>query len=136
MAFAQYAKARAKSRLTMFIAKPDSSSQGRGIFLLKNPADPKVREVVNATTNDMIVQKYLSRPLLIDGYKFDFRIYVLVSSCNPLRAFIYKEGLARFATCPYEAPTSDNTVGLSVFRFDSHVVMHPYLTGQCVYTPH
>ncbi|RLV92639.1 hypothetical protein DV515_00013733 [Chloebia gouldiae] len=42
-----------------------------------------------------------SQPFLIDGFKFDMRIYVLVTSCDPLKIFLYKEGLARFATMRY-----------------------------------
>ncbi|XP_059570450.1 tubulin polyglutamylase TTLL13 isoform X2 [Alligator mississippiensis] len=50
----------------------------------------------------------VSQPFLIDGFKFDMRIYVLVTSCDPLKIFVYKEGLARFATMRYIEPSSSN----------------------------
>jgi tubulin polyglutamylase TTLL6/13 len=53
-------------------------------------------------------RKYVGKPLLIDGYKFDLRVYVLVTCMDPLRIFIYKDGLARFATEPYDAPSTKN----------------------------
>lgn len=36
------------------------------------------------------------------------RVYVLVASVDPLRLYIYHQGLTRFATQKYEPPTKDN----------------------------
>ncbi|XP_065672973.1 tubulin polyglutamylase ttll6 isoform X9 [Hydra vulgaris] len=91
---------RAKKNKT-FIFKPDSGSQGKGIYLAKNLKNFKPESSV-------ICQQYISRPFLIDGFKFDLRIYVAVTSCNPLRIFVYKDGLARFATVKYAYPANNN----------------------------
>ncbi|KFZ48222.1 Tubulin polyglutamylase TTLL13, partial [Antrostomus carolinensis] len=96
--FQAYRRAR-KTRT--FICKPDSGCQGRGIFITRNSEEIKHGE-------HMICQQYISKPFLIDGFKFDMRIYVLITSCDPLRIFVYKEGLARFATMRYIDPSSRN----------------------------
>ena len=43
-----------------------------------------------------------------DGYKFDCRLYVLIKNLEPLKIFLYKEGLARFATEPFKKPKNNN----------------------------
>ena len=50
-----------------------------------------------------VVSEYIANPLLFNGFKFDLRIYVAITSVNPLRLYIYEEGLTRFATCKYNA---------------------------------
>ncbi|OMJ71358.1 hypothetical protein SteCoe_30443 [Stentor coeruleus] len=83
------------------IIKPEASSQGKGIFLVN-----KIEEVKDL--KNVIGQRYINNPLLIDGLKFDLRIYVLVAGCDPLRVYIHEEGLARFATEPYAPPDMNN----------------------------
>jgi len=50
----------------------------------------------------LLLSTFLQDPYLINGYKFDFRTYVLVTSITPLRAYFYKEGLVRFAAEKYD----------------------------------
>ena len=47
------------------------------------------------------MQRYIKDPYLLDGYKFDLRLYVLVTSFQPLEAFIYKDGFGRISTEPF-----------------------------------
>lgn len=63
----------------------------------------------------MVCQQYISKPFLIDGFKFDLRIYVLVTACDPLRVFLYEDGLARFATIKYTDPQHNNLVRTEYF---------------------
>jgi hypothetical protein len=58
-----------------------------------------------------VVQQYLEKPLLLKGMKFDMRMYVCLvggSEEAPPRAFLCKEGLARFCTEKYEEPAHNN----------------------------
>jgi len=50
----------------------------------------------------------MQKPYLIDGLKFDMRIYCLVYGIDPLRVFVFREGLARFATEKYVEPNDKN----------------------------
>ena len=50
----------------------------------------------------------MSNPHLIEDLKYDLRIYVFVYGLNPMRIFIHEQGLARFATEPYEKPKMSN----------------------------
>ncbi|XP_050966765.1 tubulin polyglutamylase TTLL11 [Labeo rohita] len=96
-----------------FIVKPDSGSQGDGIYLIRDPAD--LRAISGSQIKQAVVQEYIQKPLLIDKLKFDIRLYVLVRSLEPLEIYIAKEGLSRFCTEPYQEPSQKNL---------SHVFMH------------
>jgi tubulin polyglutamylase TTLL5 len=61
--------------------------------------------------------------LLIDRLKFDLRIYVLVTSFNPLEVFIFKEGFARFSTEEFSLHPDDikrTQIHLTNFSIQKH----------------
>lgn len=54
------------------------------------------------------MSKYLDNPLLVNQLKFDIRLYVVLTCLDPLRIYIYDEGLIRFASEPYTAGNKEN----------------------------
>jgi len=100
---------RAKSDKT-YIYKPNGGSQGSGIIVLK-PGD----DFVPDDSKLAVVQEYI-RSYLIDNTKFDLRLYVLVASLNPLRIYVYRNGLARFC--------SEEANGQSVFSQLTNVTLN------------
>ncbi|XP_059160159.1 tubulin polyglutamylase TTLL11-like [Physella acuta] len=87
----------------MFIVKPSEGSQGDGIYLLRDP-----QHYNHNNGRFHVVQEYLNNVFLVDRFKFDLRVYVVLRSLDPLEFHICNEGLARFSTIPYEQPTNKN----------------------------
>lgn len=50
-------------------------------------------------SNETFIQEFIENPYLIDGYKFDIGVYVIITSINPLRVYIYT-GDVLFRFCP------------------------------------
>ena len=107
-----------EKRNKTFIVKPEASCQGKGIFLTRNAENLTADKIVHTNEQGqqehMVVQRYMHKPYLIDGFKFDLRLYVLVNGINPLRVYIYKDGLARFATVKYQSPAPGNLHNLQM----------------------
>ncbi|KAL7543071.1 hypothetical protein ACHAWF_007319 [Thalassiosira exigua] len=85
-----------------YIVKPDGAAQGKGIFLTR-----RIEDVENLSAV-CVAQQYIRNPLLIDKKKFDLRIYVLVTSCSPLRMYLFRDGLVRICTEEYKRPNTSN----------------------------
>ena len=76
----------------IWLIKPKFKSLGIGIHIFHNLTDlPK----------KYILTKYIEHPHLINNLKYDFRIYVLITGLSPLKIYLYKEGIIRFATEEY-----------------------------------
>merc|ERR1712023_562967 len=64
-----------------------------------------VRNIADVSrTKPVLIQRYIKNPLLLSNRKkFDIRIYVFVTSMDPLKVYIYDEGVVRFATREYNS---------------------------------
>jgi len=107
--YGMYRKYHKKHKSKCFVSKVTSGSQGYGVRILQSPKD------LDATTiggrpdlDEKVVQEYLTDPFILNGKKHDMRIYVAIVNFNPLVAFINEEGLVRFCTQDYEAPSKKN----------------------------
>lgn len=47
-------------------------------------------------TNAFVIQKYLENPFLIDGRKFDIRVWVLLT--HDMTCYFFKEGYIRLSS--------------------------------------
>ncbi|KAL6100435.1 ttll4 [Pungitius sinensis] len=96
-----------------WIIKPPASARGIGIQVIHKWSQmPRKRP--------LLVQKYLHKPYLISGNKFDLRIYVYVSCYDPLRIYIFSDGLVRFASCKYSS--SMKTLGNKFMHLTNYSV--------------
>jgi hypothetical protein len=112
--------------------KPAAQSRGRGISVIND-----ISSVVYG--EPMVMQRYLKNPLLLNGYKFDLRIYILVTSVNPIEMFIYKEGFGRFSTVPYTLDPNDKAnkyihlTNYSINKFNKNIdpINNDDISGGC-----
>jgi len=54
-----------------------------------------------------VICRYIDKPLLVGGKKFDLRIYVLVTSYKPMKVWLSSLGFARFCNATYSNEVSD-----------------------------
>lgn len=94
----------------LWIVKPSASSRGRGIHIVNSQVD-------EIPTTAGVVQSYIEHPLLITQRKFDIRLYALIPSCDPLRIYMHKAGLARFCTHKYNLDGDYNDTHMHLTNF-------------------
>lgn len=103
---------------TVWICKPADLSRGRKIYLFKDIRDLQYDQAV-------IVQRYMRNPLLIGQYKWDMRVYVLVTSFHPLTVYVYREGLTRFGTDTFDLSDLNNKYShLTNFSINKFSIAH------------
>ena len=89
----EWRRVAAAQRERRWLLKPRASSLGRGLRLVD--AEGQLPD-----GDDWLVQEYLE-PHLLDGHKYGLRFYLLITSLDPLIAYVHRRGTCRVATRPY-----------------------------------
>ncbi|XP_069774297.1 protein polyglycylase TTLL10 [Narcine bancroftii] len=111
---------------SIWISKPAGSNLGRGIFLLKCQEDlldfrKRVESVeqnfhckrsYNSLPFNRIVQRYVHKPLLLEGRKFDVRAYFLIACTSPNMVF-FCHGYVKLSCDKYDPFSDDLTCHLT-----------------------
>ena len=93
-----------------WVAKSSHGSHGTGIFLADGTRN-SILEMLKyiddqAEPHPWVVQKYVSRPLLYHGRKFDLRCWVLLMC--PFEIYLYRECAMRLCSSKYDASDVSN----------------------------
>jgi hypothetical protein len=103
-----------------WIVKPGGSYHGDGIQLHHGVGKLKKRygACKRVFREGVIAQEYISKPVLWEGKKFDFRSYLLIASTEPFLAF-YHDGFVRRAELKYSSSSSDPRAAITNSRSQS-----------------
>ena len=74
----------------LWLVKPSNLCGGKNIMILNS-----LNEI---NLENFIITRYITNISLINGKKYDLRLYVLITGLKPLRIYFYNEGFVRIAT--------------------------------------
>ena len=106
----------------LWIIKPNDCNRGIGIELITKAAefpkivqsiDQKVKQMKNLASppRKLLMQKYIENPLLIEGRKFDIRVWVLLDSF--LNVYVFPEGYLRMSGEIFSLADTSKTIHLT-----------------------
>ncbi|MGA9011225.1 MAG: hypothetical protein WB509_01905 [Acetobacteraceae bacterium] len=83
---------RAANPSAILAIKPNDLFGGHGITI--------TRALPPVDSSGCVAQRYVDPPALIEGHKFHIRLYILITSAAPARAWLWGEGIVRLALSP------------------------------------
>ena len=124
----------------LWILKATGFNRGNGIHMFRNIEE--LESILNKyydlcqfkntglRTTSFVIQKYIEQPLLIDNYKFDIRIFVLLD--QDMNVYMYREGYLRKSSEKYDLDNIGNEFihltnnaiqkNCSIYDSESHIM--------------
>ena len=108
-----------KERVIPYIRKQGAGAHmAKGVQPIDEVEEKDIRTIWRNGTlcgkvkKNYIVQTFVHNPLLVEGHKFDFRIYMLIASTNPMILY-YHDGFLRVSVHKYDINSTDKSVLLT-----------------------
>ena len=95
----------------LWLVKPANSNQGKGIEIFNDYQEITKFIKSRPRYTCWVVQKYIERPLLFKGRKFDIRVWVLMNQRQDI--YMYREGYLRTSSDDYQLNNGNNYVHLT-----------------------
>jgi len=94
-----------------------------------NSSDEDKKKTINKKykSNFVIIQKYIEKPLLYRGRKFDIRIWVLMT--HKFKVYIFREGHLKTSSVNYDINVRDSYVHItnySIQKYNEEFSKHEY----------
>jgi len=112
-----------KERTIVYLRKTGNGPHmGLGVQPINDEEENIIREtyqngsLCGQIEDNRLIQFYVYNPLLVEEHKFDFRMYLLIASVNPLIAY-YHDGFMRVSIIKYDKDAKEN----AVFLTNSHL---------------
>jgi len=103
----EYQRKKADQKVVYFRKIGAELHGGDGVFAVDDKEEKYIRELYQngelcgQIRDNNLMQYYISNPLLLNGRKFDFRLYMLIASVNPFIVY-YHDGLLRVSLTDYD----------------------------------
>ena len=101
-----------------WILKPENENRGRGIEIATGYREIVAKLYTKTRGENYIVQKYIERPLLYRGRKFDLRVLAVID--NEKNLWFYKPCYLRTSSAVYTLDNQSKFVHLTNNCFQMH----------------
>ncbi len=114
----EYFLERAQKGIVYIRKLGNGAHQAKGVQPVTIEEERSIRKLYKNGSNcgqvnkSYLIQTYVYNPLLLNGHKFDFRIYMVIASTNPTMAY-YHDGFLRVSLHPYDINSKDKSVLLT-----------------------